>query len=180
MPNWAYGEVKVTGTREGIKSFVERFISNDEPSTIPGKKFFARSFLFAKRQEIIDKASEAFAEQSGNAKATHSFMIAFAWSAYCCLIEGYPHKNDNECLTLAEACIEDQVSVEIRTSEPGICFEEHITCDEAGNCVHMERDLSRCKCRNCGEISHFGSFEDIDEYECPECGSVGFERCEEE
>ena len=27
MPNWAFGTVKVTGTREGVKSFVERFIS---------------------------------------------------------------------------------------------------------------------------------------------------------
>ena len=24
MPNWAFGTVKVTGTREGVKSFVER------------------------------------------------------------------------------------------------------------------------------------------------------------
>ena len=28
MPNWAFGTVKVTGTREGVKSFVERFISS--------------------------------------------------------------------------------------------------------------------------------------------------------
>lgn len=36
MPNWAFGYVNVTGTRDGIKSFIERFVSEDDPSTIPG------------------------------------------------------------------------------------------------------------------------------------------------
>ena len=45
MPNWAFGYVNVTGTRDGIKSFIERFVSEDDPSTIPGKRFFARSFI---------------------------------------------------------------------------------------------------------------------------------------
>lgn len=49
MPNWAFGTVKVTGTREGVKSFVERFISSDDQSTVPGKRFFARSFSEQKR-----------------------------------------------------------------------------------------------------------------------------------
>lgn len=51
MPNWAFGTVKVTGTREGIKSFVERFISSDDQSTVPGKRFFARSFRADARAE---------------------------------------------------------------------------------------------------------------------------------
>ena len=50
MPNWAFGKVEVTGTRKGVKSFIERFISNDDPSTVPGKRFFARSFMNEKRQ----------------------------------------------------------------------------------------------------------------------------------
>ena len=49
MPNWAFGNVKVTGTREGVKSFVERFISSDDQSTVPGKRFFARSFSKGKQ-----------------------------------------------------------------------------------------------------------------------------------
>ena len=51
MPNWAFGTVKVTGTREGVKSFVERFISSDDQSTVPGKRFFARSFSEQKREQ---------------------------------------------------------------------------------------------------------------------------------
>lgn len=56
MPNWAFGYVNVTGTRDGIKSFIERFVSEDDPSTIPGKRFFARSFIQSKRQAFIDEA----------------------------------------------------------------------------------------------------------------------------
>lgn len=57
MPNWAFGYVNVTGTRDGIKSFIERFVSEDDPSTIPGKRFFARSFIQSKRQAFIDEAT---------------------------------------------------------------------------------------------------------------------------
>lgn len=56
MPNWSFGYVNVTGTRDGIKSFIERFVSEDDPSTIPGKRFFARSFIQSKRQAFIDEA----------------------------------------------------------------------------------------------------------------------------
>ena len=59
-------------------------------------------------------------------------------------------------------------------------FEEDITCDESVDLFNSESDLSICKCRNCGEISHFGSFEDLEEAEWPECGECGFDRCEEE
>ena len=96
------------------------------------------------------------------------------------MIDGYPQRNDAECITLSEACMEDHVAVEIRSTETGMCFEEHVTCDEDGNLNHAERDLSRCKCRNCGEISYFGSFENLDDAECSECGECGFDRCEEE
>ena len=110
----------------------------------------------------------------------HSFLIMFAWSVWSCMIDGYPQRNDAECITLSEACMEDHVAVEIRSTETGMCFEEHVTCDEDGNLNHAERDLNRCKCRNCGEISYFGSFENLDDAECSECGECGFDRCEEE
>ena len=60
MPNWAFGNVKVTGTREGVKSFVERFISSDDQSTVPGKRFFARSFSEQKREQSVKDAMEEF------------------------------------------------------------------------------------------------------------------------
>ena len=170
----------MTGTREGVKSFVERFISSDDQSTVPGKRFFARSFSEQKREQSVKDAMEEFEGKADNETAEHSFLIMFAWSVWSCMIDGYPQRNDAECITLSEACMEDHVAVEIRSTETGMCFEEHVTCDEDGNLNHAERDLSRYKCRNCGEISHFGSFEDLDDAECSECGECGFDRCEEE
>ena len=90
-----------------------------------------------------------------------------------------PKQVPSECLTLSEACTEDGVSVTIQTSEPGICFEEHITCDDTGAVEHTEKDLLAYKCRHCGETTSFASFEDPDDQECPECGNHGFDRCEE-
>ena len=69
MPNWAFGYVNVTGTRDGIKSFIERFVSEDDPSTIPGKRFFARSFIQSKRQAFIDEAMKEFSEPAVDAKS---------------------------------------------------------------------------------------------------------------
>lgn len=120
-----------------------------------------------------------FSEPAVDAKASYSFVASFAWSAYSCLIGGYPQNSPSECLTLSEACAEDGVSVMIQTSEPGICFEEHITCDDTGTVEHTEKDLLAYKCRHCGEITSFASFEDPDDQECPECGNCGFDRCEE-
>ncbi len=159
---------------------MERFISSDDQSTVPGKRFFARSFSEQMREQSIKDAMEEFEGKADNETAEHSFLIMFAWSVWSCMIEGYPQRNDAECITLSEACMEDHVAVEIRSTETGMCFEEHVTCDEDGNLNHAERDLSRCKCRNCGEISLFGSFEDLDDAECSECGERGFDRCEEE
>ena len=135
MPNWAFGNVKVTGTREGVKSFVERFISSDDQSTVPGKRFFARSFSEQKREQSVKDAMEEFEGKADNETAEHSFLIMFAWSVWSCMIDGYPQRNDAECITLSEACMEDHVAVEIRSTETGMCFEEHVTCDEDGATV---------------------------------------------
>lgn len=83
MPNWAFGTVKVTGTREGVKSFVERFISSDDQSTVPGKRFFARSFSEQKREQSVKDAMEEFEGKADNetvqasaAAAEHDVILA--------------------------------------------------------------------------------------------------------
>lgn len=86
MPNWAFGTVKVTGTREGVKSFVERFISSDDQSTVPGKRFFARSFSEQKREQSVKDAMEEFEGKADNETAEHSFLIMFAWSVWSCMM----------------------------------------------------------------------------------------------
>ena len=117
MPNWAFGYVNVTGTRDGIKSFIERFVSEDDPSTIPGKRFFARSFIQSKRQAFIDEAMKEFSEPPVDAKASYSFVASFAWSAYSCLIGGYPQNSHSECLTLSEVWIMTETPSSAQASE---------------------------------------------------------------
>lgn len=67
MPNWAFGIVEVSGTKTEIESFIGRFISDDDPPTIAGKRYFARSFLNEERQTCIDEAMktcECFADDA--------------------------------------------------------------------------------------------------------------------
>ena len=54
MPNWAFGDVDVTGTKAAVTSFSERFIFKEEPRTTPGKRIFGRSF-----HEIVSEDLQA-------------------------------------------------------------------------------------------------------------------------
>lgn len=173
MPNWAIGSVDVTGTREAVLAFSDRFITSDEISTVPGRKFFARSFLEEFRESIRGEICEYFKSAVPEEKRSFNLGVMFAWSATSCVISGYPQQNPDECITLSEACVEDCVAVEIHTSETGMSFEEEIICDEDGNCSDIERDLVSYRCPECGEIWCLASFEDPDDYECCECGHEG-------
>lgn len=177
MPNWAMGQVTVTGKRENIVSFVERFVSDDVPSTIPGKKFFARSFLNDCHENVLMYMTEPD-DPAEDCELT--FHVSFAWSAYSCIISGYPERNPDECITLIDACVEDRVNVHIQTYELGMCFEEDITCTADGDLTDTEKDLSRAKCPHCGAFQSVGSFDDLDDLECDECGELGLVRCSED
>jgi len=173
MPNWAMGDVSITGTRTEVLAFSDRFIADDAESTVPGKKYFARSFVDIPRKTLHGDIEDFFRHAAEDEERTMSLLVTFAWSAMSCLIDGYPQHNTKDCITLAEACVEDHVSVEIHTSETGMCFEEEITCDKSGFITNVERDLQRFVCPECGESSWLASFEDPDDYECWECSHEG-------
>ena len=177
MPNWAMGQVTVKGEKAHIVSFVERFISHDDPSTIPGKKYFARSFLEAHRDTVLQ---DMILPTDPSEPAELTFLASFAWSAHSCIVSGYPESHEDECITLIDACMEDLVDVEIRTSEPGLCFEEELICTQDGSFTETERDLSCVRCPHCGAYQSAGSFDDPDELECYECGEIGLVRCNDE
>ena len=177
MPNWATGTVTVTGEKNAIASFIGRFVSHDEQSTIPGKKYFARSFLEDYRANLIQEIPDP--DRDGD-QVTFTFPISFAWSAYSCIISGYPERFKEDCLTLSEACVLDHVSVEIRTIEYGMCFEEEIFCSADGDLEHTSQDLREVKCPNCGNIQSIGSIEDPEESYCWECGNEGMDLVETE
>lgn len=178
MPNWSFGDVTVTGTRAGVLSFVERFVSDDDPRTVPGKRFFSRSFTGTKRSSSVADVLSDFEGQDEGAVCEHTLAVQFAWSVSHCIIDGYPQGNPSECITLSEACREDQVSVTIFAS--GDSFEEHVACDMFGSLSCEEKEFQPCRCRSCGEVSYLGPSEDLDEAECPECGECGLDWVETE
>lgn len=170
MPNWAFSEVEVTGSKAGVISFIERFIDSQE-SVTPGKRFFARSFLEEDRDKLIQDVKDSHAEGSDEAPVTVNFDVSFAWSAYSCIISGYPEHDPDELITLSEACLEDRVSVLIWTEEPNMCFEEELSCDADGEVTYLSRDLLSVRCRSCGATWSVASWADLPELECGECGS---------
>lgn len=176
MPNWAMGEVQITGLKAGVSAFAKRFICDDQSES--GTRYFARSFTDTSEKALTESVEEFFKNAAVDEERTFCLDISFAWSAYSCLLDGYPQQFASQCITLSEACFEDHVSVEIRTSETGMCFEEFISCDSNGECVSTCESLKEYKCPECGETQCLASFEDPDEAECCECGCVGLDLVE--
>lgn len=175
MPNWACGSVTVTGNAQNIKDFLSHFIFNKRDNT---GAYFARSFseeYFDQVMSGVDKCA------AGNQEDCFSYRIdvEFAWSAHTCIIDGYPHKSDSNCITLEEACALHHVSAEIYTEECGMCFAEHIICTPEGLSLEDCVDLVSYKCRNCGNIQGISPFWDLDDAECCECGCYGDDNWEE-
>ena len=152
MPNWACGNVEVTGKRDGVIAFVNRFLDiHGKTGKEPDTRFFARSFLDDDREWVISDVTRQTEADPENAAATVVFPVSFAWSAYSCVIDGYPQHNP-DCITLTEACQQDHVRVHIQTEEPGIFFEEDIFVDEHGRLTNSSQDLIM---RSSSSISSF-------------------------
>lgn len=104
MPNWAYGHTDITGTKAAILSFVNRYIFPDEPTTIDGVKYIARSFLHVDREEIKAEIEEAFRGVPQDEEREFRIYPDYAWSASTCVESGYPEHWPDTCITLQDAC----------------------------------------------------------------------------
>jgi len=171
MPNWANGTVAITGRKENVLMFTRRFIYDD---TVRANivSFFARSFAQVKRKEITDEIEELFEGISAEMEDTFCMNVDFAWSADNCLIDGYPQRFP-DCVTLADACVADHVSVEILTEELGIGFEENILCDKEGKVTSQCWSMPVYICPSCGSEYSFPTYLDLSQYECPLCETIG-------
>ena len=178
MPNWAFGEVTITGTEMDIKSFLQRFLQPSEPHAVEGKKYFARSFLYENRELYEKDLGDLFREEQ---KETNTFIlpVEFAWSASSCVIGRYPTIYPDTCITLQEACKEDQVDVRIVTTEYGLCFSEEITCSASGELEDKCSPLREAVCEKCGTRQSISCFEDYDEAVCCECAQEGLQPVKE-
>jgi len=157
MPNWCNGIVTIRGKKkDDVRNFCKLFVFDDETGGKKGK-YFARSFI---HQEWKD-----FKKEYLNSKEV-TFLVDFAWSAYSCIIAGYP--NGKECVTLEWACKKYNVDVEIETEEGGLCFEEHIIGNNMG--VHSDcEEMKQYEC-SCGTVEAISKHQDLEDYPCHECG----------
>ena len=179
MADWAYGLTDVTGTKKAIASFLNRFIYPDEPKTIDGVKYFARSFLHEDRADIRAELDALFQGVPEAEEREMRIYPDFAWSASRCFVSGYPENFPDICASLFEACIEDQVDVVVRTKEDGMWSEEEAVCDRNGTLSYDCKFLKTVRCRRCGNTQSIASFEDPDDLECYECGDCGLEMIDE-
>lgn len=170
MPNWCYGYVEAKGKKEDLINFCKLFIFEEQVGIKRGD-YFARSFIHQswksfKKEYLTDK------DIKKDDIWDIAFSLDFAWSGYSCLIEGYPNEI-KKCITLKDACKKFKVSVDIKTEEQGLGFEEHITCNNKGKLTNDCIEMPEYKCKKCGKKNMFPTSYDISEEECWECGTIG-------
>lgn len=155
MPNWATGSVAIRGKTEiDIRKFLLHFLF-DERSTVIRQSdedddypYFARSFLMLwNERDFLELANKIEKHEDGSYYI--EVDVQFAFSAYCCILEG-EHSyligsnglQSKEIISLKQACQKHNVKCEVYTHEPGCCFQEHIVCDENGNLVDECKEVS--------------------------------------
>jgi hypothetical protein len=160
MPNWCNGSIEVKGNPKDIEKFCKLFIFEDDKEN--KEQYFARSFT----QDTWKSFKKSYIGENAV-----NFCIDFAWSAHSCLIDGYPQENE-ECITLMDACKKYKVNVTIDSEEGGFGFEEHIECDPKGKLIEECYDMPEYKCK-CGHEQIIASSYDLDEVDCYECEEIG-------
>lgn len=167
MPNWCFGNVNIIGKPKDVEGFANLFLwGRDELEEEP-KEYFARSFPLENR-EWLEENLKGKLDKEGNIQL--DILVDFAWSAYSCLIDGYPTQKDNKnCITLENALKKYPVSVEIITEEGGLMFEEMIKGNKEG-VFYDSRELDNFICLDCEEEQFITTYSG-DGLNCKECGS---------
>lgn len=180
MPNWADADVTVVGTEAHIRAFTRRFTCEDEEHYPKGfNKVFARCYISQPRAELDQDLKALFWGKRCGRELRFQFHVYFAWSAYACMMSGYPQEKPDKFTTIEDACTEDQVSVEISTLELGRFFAEHLCCIPGGKAMHKVAGVSYCQCPKCKEDDYITGFEEFRNHRCPFCGHIGVESVKE-
>ena len=106
MPNYCYYQMKVKGNNENINEFISMM-----NYTHPQKQFYR---VFA-----------ADVYESGDGYFCISGDVA--WSVYCAFLQisCKCERTDKEFTLISDVSKELQLEIEIYSSEPGMCFQEH-------------------------------------------------------
>jgi len=172
MPNWASGAVSVTGRKDSALNFARRFIYEDAQRDLAKPYYFARSFAQDSWGETIEIINNLFDGVPAGTESKLNMDIEFAWSASSCLLFDNSNKIPGS-ITLSDACIEDNVSVEIKTEESDLGFIENITCGKDGSVTFQTQDMPVYVCPVCGSEYFIKSYMDISEFECMLCEKTG-------
>jgi hypothetical protein len=133
MPNWTETEMAVVLPTRNVKAFKDLFLSQNPKENEGKKEYFGRTF--------IDDSSE---EKNKLGLSCLHVTCECAWSAYSCLIEGYPGGDGHHCPTIKEAIDKNEVKrLTLYSKEPGIGFEETMTFDreKSPEVKYESRDL---------------------------------------
>lgn len=181
MSHIASGTVLITGKKESIIRFTNRFVfQNDEKKTLPNHRYFAKSSIPGKREKTYGEIIMCFNAEAEGSEFGIAFDAEFDRSACRCLVDGYPQQFPDECVTLVEACKEDGVSVEIRTGEESGVYEEHIRCDSGGNISATRYPMPVYICAHCGEKTTIPTFIEDDYVDCENCGECEWKEFNDE
>ena len=94
MPNWAETDMAVVMPSRNVNGFMGLFLSHDPKENEGKKEYFGRTFL-----------NDINEEKNDHGMSCLRISCDCAWSAYSCLIEGYPGTGDDghRCPSLKEA-----------------------------------------------------------------------------
>jgi hypothetical protein len=168
------GDMVITGQKENIKKFLDRFIYPEEPNpdamstknVLQLKGFVIKHIL---RQDMFNKVNKAFRHRDGK---TIEFYLQFTTDGKLVnnVIYGFGKTNSTEYISLKEACIDDNVGVEIDTNcNYFVVNEEHVKCYPNGVIVYYDTKpkIYRCKC--CGYTYSIPSNYDLSQTYCEQC-----------
>ena len=175
MPNWASGQVRIIGEKKNVRKSLHRFLSSIEnlQYRMSNVKYFARSFIDSSYKDIFENFEIDTNQSKESDIMNYVIYVSFAWSAYGCLVEGYPQMYQDTCIDLETACKIDNVEMEIYTEEEGNAIEEYIKYDSNSGLSYKCIDMPMYECLTCGNIQCFPTEET--EFYCMECYKEGYE-----
>jgi hypothetical protein len=171
MPNWAFGSVTATGTKQSVIKFSNHFIYSDEQDAKTDIPFFLRSVSESTHKETTDEIDAAFKGVPEDAEYSFTFYVAFAWSAIKCLVSETPQSHPGY-ISLIDACKEDSIAAVVEASETSSGVEEMIRCSKDGQCDSQTFTMQTEACVHCGADNHIASGSYASEQECIECGEM--------
>lgn len=135
MPNYCDAEINVKGYKDNVDAFIQILKNNFNYAEYDGNIPHADGPHFFR----IFESAEEYSDIYGVCKISR-IWIRCAWSVYCCMMDG-PGSYYNDCRDwkkydwyqgthLLREAQRLGLYIEVISSEPGMCFQEHIKTNQ--------------------------------------------------